>query len=205
LRPVAAPLYDFAPGKEATMRRGVLAAVALGAVLAGAASCGSSRGGGRRDATPVPSDRVAGARRPGEHWVQGERLRQVMRQVSQQARRWPTGVPADPEAAQSAEAQAEGDESFRDAAALADGLAEAARRIPRSVADHPMSADDRRAFTAEAERLRTQALELRRAARGRRVEQMQRRLDAIGATCVSCHSQYRDLAGDLDPRRARAE
>ena len=186
------------------MRRMLFAAVA-GGVLLGAASCASSRGGGRRDLTPVPADRATGVRRPGEHWVQNERLRDVMKQVSQHAQRWPTGVPADPESSQSAEAQAEADEAFRDAAALADGLAEAAQRIPRSVADHPMSAEDRRGFNAEAERLRTQALELRRAARGRQVEQMQRRLDAISSTCVSCHSQYRDFTGELDSRKASVE
>ena len=185
-------------------RRTLLVAVAMGAVLSAVTSCASSPGAGRRGATPVPDDRAPGARRPGEHWVQDERLREVMRQVSRHARRWPTGLPTDPEAAQSPASQEEADEAFRDAAALADGLAEAARRIPRSVADHPMSADDRKGFAAEAERMRAQALELRRAARGRRVEQMQRRLDAIGAACVSCHSQYRDLAGDLGPRRAGA-
>ena len=186
------------------MRRVILAAAATAGVVLCAASCAPPHDGGRRDATPVPSDRVTGARRPGEHWVQGERLRRVMREVVRHARRWPAGVPADPEAAQSPDARAEADEAFREAAALADGLAEAARRIPRSVADHPMSADDRRGFTAEAERLRAEALGLRRAARGRRVEQMQRRLDAVGAACASCHSQYKDFAGDLDPRQARA-
>jgi hypothetical protein len=128
-----------------------------------------------------------------------------MKQVSAHAARWPVGVPADPEATQSREQQAEADEAFRDAAALADGLAEAAKRIPLSVADHPMSAEDRRGFAAEAERLRAQALDLRRAARGRKVEQMQRNLDSISSTCVSCHSQYRDFTGELGPRKASAE
>jgi len=184
------------------MRAIFLAAVALGGILISAASCASSRGGGTRGGAPVPSDRAPGARRLGEHWVQDERLREVMKQISAHAGRWPVGVPADPEAPQSGAAQAEADEAFRDAAALADGLSAAAMRIPRSVADHPMSEEDRRGFAAEADRLRAQALDLRRAARGRRVEQMQRALDSISSTCVSCHSQYRDFSGELEPRKA---
>jgi cytochrome c556 len=175
----------------------------MGGVLIGAASC-SPHSERQQAATPVANDRAPGARRPGEHWVQDEKLREVMKQVSRHAQGWPAGVPADSESAQSAAERADADEAFREAAALADGLSEAARRIPRSVADHPMSADDRRGFAAEAERLRAQALELRRAARGRQVEQMQRRLNAISATCVSCHSQYKDFTGELDPRKASA-
>ena len=185
------------------MRRKLLAAVTMGGVLIGAASC-SPHSERQQAATPVANDRAPGARRPGEHWVQDEKLREVMKQVSRHAQGWPAGVPADSESAQSAAERADADEAFREAAALADGLSEAARRIPRSVADHPMSADDRRGFAAEAERLRAQALELRRAARGRQVEQMQRRLNAISATCVSCHSQYKDFTGELDPRKASA-
>ena len=140
----------------------------------------------------------------GEHWVQNERLRDVMKQISQHAARWPAGVPDDPEAS-SRQAQEEADEAFRDAAALADGLAAAAKQIPRSVADHPMSAEDRAGFQSEAARLREEALRLRKAARARRVEPMQRSLDAISSTCISCHSRYRDFTGELEPRRASAD
>jgi hypothetical protein len=34
---------------------------------------------------------------------------------------------------------------------------------------------------------------------------MQRSLDAISATCISCHSQYRDFTGELGPRKASAD
>jgi cytochrome c556 len=138
----------------------------------------------------------------GQHWVQDERLRGVMAELSRQSAHWPAGVPDDPE---SRNTDSETSAAFRDAAALADGLARAARDIPRAVADREMSAETRRGFKAAAERLRTQALALRDAARGRKVEPMQRALDGISSSCISCHSQYRDFTGELGPRKASAE
>jgi cytochrome c556 len=166
---------------------------------------GGARRGSRSADASAPTARRQGPARLGEHWVQDERLRAVMAQISKHAERWPVGLPDHPEAAQSNGSRADTDDAFRDAAALAEGLADAARQIPRSVADHPMSAEDRRGFAAEADRLRRHALDLRRAARGRSVEQMQRSLDRVSSTCVSCHSQYRDFAGELGARKASAQ
>ena len=178
---------------------GVLAALTL---AAGSASCRPSDFGRRDDdaALSNPDDRGG-----GDHWVQDEQLRVVMRQISQHAERWPAAVPEDRSAegrSQSREAQAQADDAFRDAVALAEGLAEAARQIPRSVADHPMSREDRAGFGAEAARLREQALRLRRAARARQVEPMQQALSGVSAACVSCHSHYRDFTGELGAGRA---
>jgi len=178
----------------------------LGVVVAGALAVASCRHSDS-ERTAAGGNDVGGSAqvgRVGEHWVQNERLRDVMRQISDHAARWPAGVPDDPEAS-SRQAREEADEAFRDAASLADGLATAAGRIPRSVADHPMSAEDRSGFNAEAARLRDEALRLRKAARARRVEPMQRSLDAISSTCISCHSRYRDFTGELEPRKASAE
>jgi cytochrome c556 len=136
--------------------------------------------------------------------VQDERLRAVMGEISEHTKRWPAGVPDDPEVKQSRESE-EAAETFRDAAALADGLADAAERIPQAVHARPMDPGDRRGFTTEANRLRRQAVELKAAAEGRRVERMQRALDAISSTCVGCHGKYRDIAGELGPRKASAE
>ena len=138
----------------------------------------------------------------GQHWVQDERLRGVMAELSRQTAHWPAGVPDDPEAGTTDEQTAA---AFRDAEALADGLARAARDIPRSVADREMSPDTRRGFNAEAQRLRDQAVQLKQAARGRKVERMQRLLDGISSSCIACHSQYRDFTGELDTRRAAAD
>ena len=161
--------------------------VGIVALAAGVASC-------RRPGSSLkdePGGGAASAGRLGDHWVQDERLREVMRRIARDSERWPAGVP-------------EADEAFADVAALADGLAAAARQIPRSVADHPMSAEDRAGFNGEAERLREQALRLGKAARARRVEPMQRELDAISSSCISCHSRYRDFTGELGARKASA-
>ena len=61
-----------------------------------------------------------------------------------------------------------------------------------------MNDADRAGFEAEALTLRAQALRLRDAASGHKVEQMQRVLDGINSTCISCHSRYRDFSGQLD-------
>jgi hypothetical protein len=122
-----------------------------------------------------------------------------MARIEQHAGRWPAAAPGGAEAAERTPEQAEADEAFREAVALGDGLAASAGRIPRSVADHPMSAEDRRGFASEAERLRQQAVALGRAARRRRVEPMRRAFGRIGAACASCHSQYKEYAGEMGP------
>ena len=169
-----------------------LAVAFASALLLAGASC-------RRSKDAAPADTDTGM--AGRHWVEDERLRGVMAELSRQSAKWPAGVPSDPESAAAGEA----DQAFREAAALADGLARAARDIPRSVADREMSAETRTGFTAEARRLREQALQLKAAARARKVEPMQRALDGISSSCISCHSQYRDFAGELGARRAAAE
>jgi len=157
-------------------------------------SCGPARD---NDAAQSPG---SGSGATGKHWVQDERLRGVMAELSRQSAYWPAGLPDDPEVRPPEGA----DQAFRDAARLADGLARGARDIPRAVADREMSPETRRGFNAEAGRLRDQALQLKDAARGRKVERMQRLLDGISSSCISCHSQYRDFTGELGTSRAAA-
>ena len=173
----------------------VLVGVTTG-MISTSLSCNRSRQGATSDAQ---SSSVAEQPPPGAHWVQDERLRAVMGRISEHTKLWPAGVPRDAVAAaeQLAESQ-EADAMFRDAAALADGLAESAEQ-------HHMAPGDRRDFNTEAHRLRRQALELKTAAEGRRVERMQRALDAISSTCVGCHGKYRVFAGELGPRKATLE
>jgi hypothetical protein len=151
-----------------------------------------------------PRNATGGAKDLAEvrtHWVQDERLRGVMAEISRQAQHWPAGVPDDVESPATAESK----RAFADAVALADGLARAARDIPRAVADREMTSETRRGFNAEARHLRDQAVQLKDAARSRSVERMQRLLDGISSSCISCHSQYRDFTGELGTRRASLE
>lgn len=182
--------------------RMVYAAAGGLAVLVSCAPPAGRDGAAARRRPPVRAEQPGVAARAGEHWVQSDRLRAVMGQVSGNAARWPAGVPEDSQSPQSERARAEAEDAFRDAAAIAQGLSDAAARIPRSVADHPMSAEDRRGFAAEARRLQNEAKELGRAARERRVGPMRRSFDRISAACTSCHSQYKDYAGELENRRA---
>ena len=180
----------------ATARR-VLAHAVCACVLLALCSCGPKRSDPGNAPQPV-ADADSGM--TGTHWVQDERLRGVMAELARQAAHWPAGVPDDPEAPLTDDVA----DSFRQAGRLADGLARAARNIPRAVADREMSPDVRRGFNAEARRLRQQSLELKEAARGRKVERMQRLLDGISSSCISCHSHYRDFTGELDTSRAAA-
>ena len=63
---------------------------------------------------------------------------------------------------------------------------------------------DREAFEAEAATLRRHAQDLEAAARSNNVERMQRTFDRINASCIGCHSRFRDFAGELDSQRTSA-
>jgi hypothetical protein len=39
----------------------------------------------------------------------------------------------------------------------------------------------------------------------RKVEQMQQSLDALNATCISCHSRHRDFSGQLNMKQLSAQ
>src|SRR5688572_7095835 len=134
-----------------TSRSGPVLAVAcmllLGSTLA------SCRPAGQRRPEPAPSSNSAPQAVPqrgqgpttrplGEHWVQDERLRGLMRMITGQSTPDTAELPGDPE-----EPDLPGlDNVFADAAALADSLVMAAEQIPASVADRPMSDEDRRGF-----------------------------------------------------------
>jgi hypothetical protein len=90
------------------------------------------------------------------------------------------------------------------AARLADGLGVSAERIPVAVEDVQMSVADRAGFQAEAATLRSQARALAAAARSNDPDGMRAQLNAISSTCISCHSRYRDFAGELNTQRAGA-
>ena len=113
---------------------------------------------------------------------------------------FPKGLPEDAESPEGKEAKW----ALVDLASVANALADTATNIPAAVASKPMSDDDRRGFVAEATRLHDQAVVLRDAARANQVEPLQGMRDNINVTCISCHSRYRDISGDLNTHKAMA-
>jgi hypothetical protein len=178
-----------------------LGAVAAAGLLAWAAAGVVSCTRSRPPAAPSAPQTVDAASRgddgrpaaSGGHWVHDAKVRALMQHMSRGKASWPNDLPSDPEAPSPPEPS----RTFADAAVLADLLAGAASDIPRSAADRPMPVAKRAGFAREAETLRRHALELKNAAGAGNVEQMHRALDQINATCFACHSQYRDLAGEL--------
>jgi cytochrome c556 len=147
---------------------------------------------------PAPPSPAATS--PQKHWVQSERLAKVMEQLSGLRGAFPRGLPDDPESPAGREAR----RSLAEAAAVADALAETAKRIPAAVEGKPMSPADRRGFISEATRLHDQSIALRDAARANHVEPLQELLDNVNSTCISCHSRFRDLTGELNTHKAAA-
>jgi cytochrome c556 len=132
--------------------------------------------------------------------VQSERLAKVMDQLSGLRGAFPRGLPDDPESPAGRQAH----HALSEAAAVADALAETATRIPAVVQDKAMTPSDRRGFIAEAMRLHDQAIALGDAARANHIEPLQDLLDNVNSTCISCHSRYRDLTGELNTHKASA-
>jgi len=116
---------------------------------------------------------------------------------SDTAQHWPSGLPDDPEEELDAQTRRE---MFVSGARLASALAESAEAIPSNVSAFGLSEADQTAFTGIARRLSDQARGLGRAARRHDIEGMHRQLDAIQSSCMSCHTRFKDISGDLPPR-----
>ena len=149
----------------------------------------SPRGKGVSKEMPMPSP---------HHWIQNDELYAVMKRLgASTSANWPETLPDDPEIEVTPQMR---EQAFRDGVRLASALADSAKEIPRSVAGFQMSGADRMMFASNANVLSDQARHLGRAARARNVESMQRQLDGIRSSCVSCHTRFKDISGDLPPR-----
>ena len=172
--------------------------------LAGASALTSCSPSAEPVSKPVTSSPIIASRPPasqplGAHWIQDQRLRLVMAQLSSRNPSWPAGIPQEPEApGQGQPAQ------FDEVALLAAALESAADRLPEVAGGIKMTEADRRGFLAEAQTLRDQASRLQHAAEQHRIEQMQTQMALINSTCISCHSRYRDFSGQLNTPRASA-
>lgn len=164
-------------------------------------ACGCDAPTGVKSAGPAtsPAAAIGSSSRPlAGHWAQDPRLRVLMAELNRENPSWPSGPPREPESPVAATRPYQFDEM----AVLASDLAKAAADIPPATRTIPMSEADRSGFLAEAGTLRAQAAELHDAAIRRDVGQMQRQMDGINATCISCHSRFRDFAGQLNRLQA---
>lgn len=179
--------------------RSLMASALMGLLMLGLA-CQSKPAEQEKPGPAATAQRPA-TRPIGEHWIQDERLRTVMAELNRQMREsYPTGLPDDVES-KSVPLQ----RAFAQAATLADGLAQTAQRIPDAIRDKRISDEDRRGFLEEAATLRTHAERLKVAAEEHQLEPMQRSLLGINATCIACHSKYKDISGQIDfPKAAGA-
>jgi hypothetical protein len=185
--------------KEEVMLKQTIATIFLSGLAITAWSCRSDDAG---KATRVREERMPATQPMGKHWIQDERLRAVMADVSKRMRdNYPSGLPEDPERPTPPDLS----RAFADAAKLADGLAKGAERIPLAIdGKQKISAEDRAGFLEEARTLREHALQLRAAADERRLEGMQRSLLGINATCIGCHGKYKDISGEISfPKSAQ--
>jgi hypothetical protein len=128
------------------------------------------------------------------HWVQDDKVREVMKRIAAGTASWPQDLPPHAEAANPLDLE----RAFADSARLAGTLAAAAGDLPAAVADRRMPDEHRRGFAEQAETLRRHALELREAARLHNVSEMQRGLARINTTCFECHDRYREVAGEIE-------
>jgi cytochrome c556 len=171
----------------------------LSIAIMSAISCTHEKSSTSREAKPMAKSPASQPVLEGPHWVQSRQLRGVMEQLSGLR-----GAIPKPDMPQDAESPAgkQANLAIAAAAALGDALSQTAMRIPAAVADRKMTEADRRAFVAQAQTLRDQAVEFRDAAKARKLERMQDAMDQINTTCFACHSRFRDLAGELEFRKA---
>ena len=161
---------------------------------------GSSQSGKQTAAAPLPQQGLTN-RAMADHWMQTPELKALMQRLGQAADASRPRPEDDPEQPPT---PAELERTFAYAAALADQLSKASRDIPDAAAWLRLSAEDRRGFVAEAESLGKYAAQLRQDAAARRTDAMDRTLTQINATCVTCHTRYRDRSGVVDPFQASA-
>jgi cytochrome c556 len=173
----------------------------LASLLPSCNGSGNHEGESRHTETPSAVAPTPAPESPQQHWVQNKQLSDLMKTISA---RMLTDAPDELSRPRSDQRPEDVERAMKSAAKLAKGLADSAQRIPAQVENVKMNEADRAGFMAEAETLRKQAIELGKAADARQTDEMQRKLNAISSTCISCHSRYRDFAGQLDTQRASA-
>ena len=127
-------------------------------------------------------------------WAHDERLHTIMLEMERQVLNyWPQEIENEfglPTTRSRREACA-----MEDACWLADGLSNAAARIPEAIENLDMPEADRASFISRARKLQDQACALATACGNADPEGMRRWLRSIKNTCRSCHQDFRTLSG----------
>lgn len=165
----------------------VVLAVGFGCTVA----LGGCRFGAGRQETDFPEP-PRGPSDPAAHADLGDRLRSAMNELQRDTSRfWPQELEGSSSGGRPAE------EVFTRAGELSHRLADTAQALPALVDDSKLDDADRRAFRAQSEVLRQEALLLADAAERRDTADMRLVLHRIGETCTSCHQRFTSVAGPL--------
>jgi hypothetical protein len=156
------------------------------------ASCHHATQPSGRSAAPSATQPVAAAAQ--NHWVQNQQLKAAMGEIARLHGSLPKDLPEDVESPTGRMVAL----AAANAATAADNLAATAAGLPRLLEGKSLSEADRRGFLALGQTLSDQAIRLRGDSEKLQVEQMQRSMQAVTATCIACHGRYRDLAGEVD-------
>jgi cytochrome c556 len=147
-------------------------------------------------------ERLAETPVPARHWLESERLSQVMRRLDRLAsERLP----------QAFDVHIERERQVEEVVRIARSMAESAERIPDTVADAPFDEDERAEFLGRARALRESAQWLADEAEGLSPEELRAQVRAIEESCGGCHRRFRDSLGvdwespQADGRRARSD
>lgn len=153
---------------------GALGCGALGLLILG--GCGTTR-------QQRFERRIESTGEPALHGVYDQQLQTVMRELSLLE---VDRLPVEMDAAGRRRAR------LREVSSLADSMAVAAAKIPDAIDDLDLTENGEIVFRRLAEKLGTQALELRKRATERDLEAAEATLDEISTTCTACHALFRE-------------
>lgn len=137
-------------------------------------------------------DQVGRTAPPARHAVHSEALRSIMSGFNREMQHtWPQEI------AQLKQQQSMTPQRFEEIAEAADRLANAAHAIPQALPDSALDGPERQEFMHLVAQLESRSRGLAQQASQHSTAGVDAALDQIRATCSSCHSQFRELAGAL--------
>lgn len=168
--------------------------VAVLTLVVGLAACNK----GEVQTADSPTKRAEVTPVPLQHWLQHAELRSLMKQIEEDRQKTVNTVAVGDAATLHPDAHRD----FLAASEAAKRLALSAKEMRKVTADIQMTEEDRKAFDEEVDALRNEARKFSIITRKRRADLIEERMQALEATCISCHTRFRDMAGEWQPPRA---